>query len=316
MPAVTLLHRHASLAYAAVFVGVLGHGSSEFVAVYSGIAGAEVSVWRYVLGAAGMLIWALALPASRDLLAPLRAHGMRILLLSLLGVSIPYLLFHVALDFATVIQVATLVTVSPIFVGLLNLVLNRVPFTAPKIISGLCAFAGVALLVTDGYVARLAGGSTSLVGMLMVMASSAMISAYMVLSKPLINEFGAIRIITVTMTIGAVALWLVVGVWWGKWIDPTTLFDRAPRESWSLLTIGIWNTTITQIIWLAGLAAVPDITRGSYLFFLKPVIAAVLALLILSQPITVFQIGAMAVILGSVLVELFWPKIVALKTAR
>ena len=297
------LHRHASLAYAAVFVGVLGHGSSEFVAVYSGVAGAEVSVWRYVLGAAGMLVWALALPASRDLLAPLRTHGLRILLLSLLGVSIPYLLFHVALDFATVIQVATLVTVSPIFVGLLNLVLNRVPFTAPKIISGLCAFAGVALLVTDGYVARLAGSSTSLVGMLMV------------LSKPLINEFGAIRIITVTMTIGAVALWLVVGFWWGKWIDPTTLFDRPPRESWSLLTIGVWNTTITQIIWLAGLAAVPDITRGSYLFFLKPVIAAILALLILSQPITVFQIGAMAVILGSVLVELFWPKIVALRTA-
>ena len=161
----------------------------------------------------------------------------------------------------------------------------------------------------------LAGSSTSLVGMLMVMVSSAMISAYMVLSKPLINEFGAIRIITVTMTIGAVALWLVVGFWWGKWIDPMTLFDRAPRESWSLLTIGIWNTTITQIIWLAGLAAVPDITRGSYLFFLKPVIAAVLALLILSQPITAFQIGAILVILGSVLVELFWPKIVALRTA-
>jgi drug/metabolite transporter (DMT)-like permease len=45
--------------------------------------------------------------------------------LSLLGVSATYLFFHWALDFASVIQVATLVTTIPIFVGLANLAVNH-----------------------------------------------------------------------------------------------------------------------------------------------------------------------------------------------
>jgi drug/metabolite transporter (DMT)-like permease len=63
------------------------------------------------------------------------------------------------------------------------------------------------------------------------------------------------------------------------------------------------------VLWFGGLAAVPDITRGSYLFFLKPVITALLALAILAQPITAVQVIAIAVICGSVLIELFWSRI-------
>ena len=51
------------------------------------------------------------------------------------------------------------------------------------------------------------------------------------------------------------------------------------------------------------------ITRGSYLFFLKPVITALLALVILAQPITAVQVIAIVVICSSVLIELFWNRI-------
>ena len=67
--------------------------------------------------------------------------------------------------------------------------------------------------------------------------------------------------------------------------NPATLFNRPPAQAASLLTIAIWNTTITQFLWIGGLAAVPDITRGSYLFFLKPVIAALLAILLIAAVI-------------------------------
>ena len=101
-------------------------------------------------------------------------------------------------------------------------------------------------------------------------------------------------------------MWLVVGGAWGVWINPLAVFDRSPRESWSLLTIAFWNTTLTQWLWFGGLAAVPDITRGSYLFFLKPVIAAALAIAILSQPMTPLQATAIVVICGAVLAEVLW----------
>jgi drug/metabolite transporter (DMT)-like permease len=127
----------------------------------------------------------------------------------------------------------------------------------------------------------------------------------------LINEYGAIPITTITMAIDAAGLWLLVGLAWGVWVNPLTLFGRPSTEAWSLLTLGLWNTTVTQLLWLGGLAAVPDITRGSYIFFLKPVITALLALLFLTQPITWMQVLAIVVICGSVLIELSWPRLAA-----
>ena len=46
-----------------------------------------------------------------------------------------------------------------------------------------------------------------------------------------------------------------------------------------------------------------------YLFFLKPVIAAVLALFILGQPVTVLQWLAILVICGAVLLEAVWDRL-------
>jgi len=304
-----LWHTYASLAYLAVFLGVCGHASTEFVAVLSGVSGPELSVWRFVLGGLGLVLLSLLFPASRDLTVPFRTHGMRLVWLSILGITVGYLLFHWSLDFATVPQVATVVTTIPIFVGLANLVINKQPFTGAKIISGLCAMIGVALLITDGYLAKLAGVGENLIGIFMVMGCAGVVAAYTVLVRPIIVEYGALRITAITMSIGAVGLWLVVGLFWNIWVNPFTLFDRPTSQVASLLTIAVWNTTITQFLWIGGLAAVPDITRGSYLFFLKPVIAAFLAVLFLSQKLTAWQVLAIAVICASVLVEVLWARL-------
>ena len=52
----------------------------------------------------------------------------------------------------------------------------------------------------------------------------------------------------------------------------------------------------------------PDITRGSYLFFLKPVIAAMLAVVFLSHKLTAWQMLAILVICASVAVEATWAR--------
>lgn len=297
------------LAYLMVFIAVMGHASSEFFAVLSGVEGAEVSVWRYMLGASGLLLVSLAWPATRDLWTPFRREWRRLTVLSLIGISLAYLAFHLALNYASIVQVGTVVTTIPIFVGLINLAANRMPFGITKIISGVGATIGVALLLTDGYLARLAGDNASIYGIFLAMACAALASVYMVLAKPIINEYGAIRITAISLVIGGIGLWVIVGLFWGIWVKPLTLFDKEPVAAWSLVILGFWNTTITQVLWFGGLAAVPDITRGSYLFFLKPAITALLALAILAQPITTVQLVAIAVICGSVIVEMMWSRI-------
>ena len=161
-------------AYPAVMIGVAGHASSEFFAKLGGVAGPETSVWRYLLGGFGLILWALWDRDSRDLITPLRREGLNILWLSGMGVTVTYLFFHWALDYATVIQVATVTTTIPIFVGLANWVLNGVRPGPVKMVTGALAVLGIAVLLTDGALAALAGDAGELPGILLATGCAAL----------------------------------------------------------------------------------------------------------------------------------------------
>ena len=296
-------------AYMAVLIGVFGHSTSEFVSVLTGVTGPEVSVWRYVLGSSGLVLFALSRSRTRNFWLPLAERPLHNLLLAMFGLGLPMLLFHWSLDYATVIQVATLTTTIPIWVALTNTLVNRQPLGWGKILTGGAAFVGIVVLLTDGYLEQLAGDADNLFGLFLGLSCAATGSAYSVLARPMIQQYGGIRVMALHTGIGATTLWLVVGSVWGIWVDPFTLLDRPAGEAWALAMIGVWNTTIGMLLWFWGLAAVPDIARGSYLFFLKPVIAATLSLALLSQPVSWLQFVAIAVICGSVAIEFFWPRL-------
>jgi drug/metabolite transporter (DMT)-like permease len=294
------------VAYLAALLGVMGHASSEFFVKLSNVQGAEVSVWRFMLGGFSLLVVAMVNRESRDLIGPLRKHALPILSLSLLGMAFAQFIFHLALDYASVVQVATVVTVMPIFCVFAARVVEGTRITPPKVVSGIGAFLGCMLLLTDGYLDQVTAHGDSLIGIGLSLGCAAIGAFYIVLVKPYIGRYGAIRMTTYTFSLGFIALWLVVGFAWGIWVDPMTLFDRPPVEYGAIIALGVWNTCIGFILWLWGLAHVPDVSRGNYLFFLKPVIAAMLAALILGDVITVTQMGAIAVIIGFVAAEIFY----------
>lgn len=293
-------------AYIAAFLGVCGHASSEFVVKLTGLQGAEVSVWRFVLGGGALVLVSLAQKETRNLIEPIRKDFVPVVGLSIFGMAAGQFLFHWALDFASVVQVATLVTMMPIFVVFVARIVEGTPVTAPKIVSGIGAFLGTLFLLTDGVLDRLEGSGESLPGILMAIGCGFIGAIYLVLVRPYIRKYGAIRMTTYTFALGAPVLWVVVGVFWATWVDPTTLFDRPEGQSWAIITLGIWNTCIGFILWLWGLNHVPDPQRGNYLFFLKPVIAAVLAIFILGDTLTMPQIIAILSITGFVLAEIFY----------
>ena len=295
-----------AIAYIAVFIGVLGHASSEFVAVLSGVSGPEVSSWRFLLGGSGLLLVSMAIAGPGAVLKIFRAEWKLLLPLSFAGVTLAYLLFHWALDYATVIQVATLVTTIPIFVGISNQIVNRQPISAVKWLTGCTAVFAVALLISDGYLSKLIDTKSSLIGIFMALGCAALVASFSVLVRPIISRHGALPVTALAMFIGGLGLWVVVGIAFGIWVNPLNLPNLPARQAWSLLVIALWNTTLTQYLWIGGLAHAPDITRASYLFFLKPAIATVLAVAILSQPLTLIQVIAIIAICGSVLIEFMY----------
>jgi len=294
------------IAYLAVMIGVLGHASSEFVAVLSGISGPEVSSWRFLLGGTGLLLIVMAVMGPSLIIRILRAEWRLLVPISLAGVSLAYLLFHLALDYATVIQVATLVTTIPIFVGISNQIINGQPVSSVKWLTGCAAVVAIALLISDGYLSKLVETKSSIIGVFMARGCAALVSAFSVLVRPVIARHVAAPVTAIAMFVGGVGLWVLVGAAFGIWVNPLDLPNLPAREAWSLLVIAFWNTTITQYLWIGGLAHAPDITRASYLFFLKPAIAAVLAVAVLSQPLTVIQAIAIIAICGSVLIEFMY----------
>lgn len=296
----------AWVAYLACFIGVCGHASSEFVAKLAATPGPEFTVWRFMLGGASLVLMTQFWPGARDLATPLRENGLRIILLSCLGMSTAQLLFHWALDFASVVQVATMVTAMPIVVVVIDRVVNGTAMTAPKIVSGIGAFIGVALLLTDGYLLDLELGGSALFGTALALGCAALGAVYIVLAKPLVLEYGPVRMTAYTFGIGFFYLYIVVGLSWNVWVDPLTLLDKRPEQIFGIVTIGLWNTAIAMAVWMWGLSTAPDAQRANYLFFLKPVIAALLAIVFLGDTLSLMQVLAIFAICFCVGLEYVW----------
>ena len=294
------------IAYISAFLGVCGHASSEFFVKLSGISGVEVSVWRFGIGGLALLILSLINPSSRNLVSPLKQKFLPIVTLSVFGMAFGQFLFHWALDFASVVQVATMVTIMPIGVVFVARVVEGTIITPPKVISGIGAFLGCVFLLTDGYLDQLSGSGNSIIGIYLSIGCALIGSIYLVLVKPYVQDYGPIRMTTYTFVLGFIALYPSIGLIWGIWVNPFDLFDRTSVEFLSIITLGIWNTCIAFILWLWGLSKIPDVARGNYLFFLKPVIALCLAFFVLEDNITINQFIAIIVITGFVLMEIFY----------
>ena len=150
-------------------IGVFGHASSEFVAKISDTPGPEFSVWRFIIGGALLMVLTQIWPGARDIWTPLRKNGVRIVVSSALLMSLSQLIFHWSLDFTSVVQVATMVTAIPIFYVVTDRVVNGTQLTRPKMVSGIGAFVGVVLLLTNGFEADLGLSGRDLIGTLMVL---------------------------------------------------------------------------------------------------------------------------------------------------
>ncbi len=74
-------------AYSTAFLGVFGNVTCEFFSVYSGLDGPVVSVWRFTIGSAALLVAALVQKESRNLLRPVLKNPFLLIPLAVFGMS-------------------------------------------------------------------------------------------------------------------------------------------------------------------------------------------------------------------------------------
>lgn len=186
----------------------------------------------------------------------------------------------------------------PAMVALMSWVALRERITAQVAAGIACAVGGIGLVSLarhDG------GGSTSLLGNVLLFCAVACEASYVVIGKKLTGQVSAKRI-SALVNLWGLALVTPFGVWQAMRFD----FGAVAMPSWTLLVFySLAASMVTVWLWMTGLKHVQASSAGVFTVFL-PVSTALVGVLFLGERFDGLQVGAFALaLLGVVLAT--WP---------
>lgn len=243
---------------------------------------------RYGLAAA--IFVALTLLAERTL--RIQRRHVAVMLLAAVVLFANQVCFVLALDATTASTIGLLIGTIPIFAALLGLVLGRERLTSRFWLAAAVSSVGVAL-VAVGSAGHVSGGYS---GILLGLATAATWAGYSVVVTPLMRTYSPSHVSAVVIG-GAWVLVALVGL-------PVTSsqdWDLAP-EVWVLLVLAtLGPLVVTNILWFRVLHRIGP-ARATLAANLQPFVAAVLAVVLLSEPLTTAQIAGGALIAAGIAV--------------
>jgi drug/metabolite transporter (DMT)-like permease len=196
-------------------------------------------------------------------------------LFALLGVSINQVLFILGLSLSTAIQTTILTAMIPVFTLAAAVALGREKLTGRAIASLLLAGAGAFLLLRPR-----AGvpGESHLAGNVLLLANGLSYSLYLVFSRPLLARY---RVLTFTAAIfryGALPIVLVA-------LPSLLRFDASavPARAWLYLAGVIVVSTVIPYLCNSWALARVDASRVAFYVLVQPLMATVLAILVLGE---------------------------------
>jgi len=266
----------------------------------------NLSVTRYILthglqplsyatvryGLAAVVFIALTLIAERTL----RVSRKHLPLLGLAAITLwlNQLSFVFALDVTTASTIGLVLGAIPIFAALFGLVLGTERPTNRFWTAAAFSFLGVALVAAGS------GGelSTDLRGILLGLATAATWAAYSVIVAPLMRVYSPSRMSAVVVPGAWIAIALSgVGQTRGQHWD-------VPWQIWPLLVLAtLGPLVLTNVLWFRSIHRI-GANRATLAANLQPFVAALLAVVLLSESITLLQVaGGVLIALGLVVVR-------------
>jgi len=245
---------------------------------------------RYGLAAA--IFVALTLVAERTL--RIERRHLPIVALAAACLWLNQLSFVFALDKTTASTIGLLLGAIPIFAALFGLLLGTERPSGRFLVAAAISFVGVALVAVGS------GGevSGSWLGILLGLSTGATWAAYSVIVAPLMTTYSPSRVSAVVIPAAWVALTL------------TGLTDTSEQdwsvgwEIWALLVFAtLGPLVLTNVLWFRALHRI-GANRATLAANLQPFVAAVLAVILLSEPLTALQIaGGVLIAIGILVVR-------------
>ena len=253
-----------------------------------GLAPLSYAAVRYGLAAAIFVALALAVEGS---LRISRTHLWRVGLAAV-TLWVNQMCFVFALDLTAASTVGILLGAIPVFTGLFGLALGTERATGRFWLAAAVSFLGVAL-VALGAAGQV---SASLTGIVLGIATAATWAAYSVVFAPLTRTYSVTRISAVVLPC-TWALLALAGI--------PQIRDQDWSLGWDIWVLLVFATigplVLTNVLWFRSIRRI-GANRATLVANLEPFVAAVLAVVLLSEPLGLLQIlGGVAIAGGIVL---------------
>jgi drug/metabolite transporter (DMT)-like permease len=229
-------------------------------------------------GTAAVIFVGIALVAERSL--RVRRTDIGLLVVAALCLWLNQLAFVYALQKTSASTIALILGATPIFAALIGITFGRERLSRKFWIAAAISFVGVGLVA----VGSPSGFSGDLRGNLLGVAAGATWAGYSVAIAPLMERYSASRISAVVLSLAWVLIALVG-------LPQTADQDYALGwEVWSLVVFAtLGPLVLTNVLWFRSLHRI-GASRATLVANLQPFVAAVFALVLLSEKMTLLQI--------------------------
>jgi drug/metabolite transporter (DMT)-like permease len=194
---------------------------------------------------------------------------------------------------------AWIVATGPVFMALLGWLALKERLGWVKITGIVVAALGVLLVVTDGNLFAMMQGSFGTTGDFLILVSSVNWAVFSVLSRRGLEKHPATRMMFFVMVLG----WIFTSILFFSAGGITEIAGLEFNGWYAVAFLGIFCSGLAYIAWYDALQALSTAQTGVFLY-IEPLVAVVVAAIILSEPITwASLIGGTVILLGVWLVN-------------
>jgi len=240
-------------------------------------------------GAAAATFVAIAVVAERSL--RIRRRDLALVGLAALCLWLNQLAFVFALEKTSASTIALILGATPIFAALIGLAFGLERLSRRFWLAAALSFGGVGLVALGST----GGVSGDVRGDLLGIATAATWAAYSVAIAPLMARYSASRISAVVLSLG----WVLIALVGYPQVGEQDYAVGA--QVWLLLAFAtLGPLVLTNVLWFRALHRIGP-SRATLVANLQPFVAAVFALVLLSERMTWLQVAGGALIAGGIL---------------
>lgn len=215
------------------------------------------------------------------------------LCLGMLNILISMGSLQLSINMGKASTAAILISSNPIFVVLFSSILLKEKVTFKRIICILLGIAGITLVIYKGNV----GGDTAL-SLTFGIISSLTFGLYTVLGKMKAERISSITMICLSSILGSL-LYVPILLW-----KDIPLFYIPQGAFIKIVYLGVFISGIAYITYMEALKVLTA-SKGAMVFFLKPVIASMLAMVFLGESLSLKTAAGMLLVLAGVFINFF-----------